>query len=167
MTPDGERPPATFASAMRAVLTLPVLVGVVVPLLVAWIDPASGFMPWGLLLVLGGVAIVIATVRDFYVVGKGTLAPWDPPRQLVTTGLFAHCRNPMYVGVLLVLAGWSLTFWSWRVAGYAALVALAFHARVLFHEERWAARTFPDTWPAYRDRVPRWIPRIWHNARHG
>lgn len=153
--------PATAVDAIRAVLTLPAIIGVAVPIGVAQLDPWRAATLWpGLALVVLGWAIVFSTVRDFYRHGRGTLAPWDPPRHLVTVGLFARCRNPMYVGVVTNVAGWAVLFSSPIVGAYAALLPLGFHIRVLLHEEPWAARTFPDAWPRYVENVPRWLPRL-------
>jgi protein-S-isoprenylcysteine O-methyltransferase Ste14 len=99
-------------------------------------------------------------VRDFYVSGKGTLAPWDPPARLVIVGLYRYTRNPMYVSVLLFVGGWSAVAASPVLACYAAVVAVAFHLRVLLHEEPWLAKNFGPEWSAYSARVPRWIPRF-------
>jgi protein-S-isoprenylcysteine O-methyltransferase Ste14 len=96
-------------------------------------------------------------VRDFYVAGKGTLAPWDPPRHLVVAGLYRYTRNPMYVAVTLLLIGWAWTFAASGLLFYAAGVALAFHLRVVFGEEPWLARTHGDAWRDYAARVPRWF----------
>ena len=66
--------------------------------------------PLGLLPLLLGCAGLLWCVRDFYVFGKGTLAPWSPPERLVTAGLYRYSRNPMYVAVLLILLGWAASF---------------------------------------------------------
>ncbi len=63
----------------------------------------------------------------------------------------------MYVGVLLVTAGWAVGFRSWTLAGYTGALLIAFHLRVLLHEEPWLARTFGAEWATYRARVPRWL----------
>jgi protein-S-isoprenylcysteine O-methyltransferase Ste14 len=122
------------------------------------------FWPGAALLVVG-VAVVLWCVRDFYVQGRGTLAPWDPPRSLVTTGLYRYTRNPMYVGILIALAGWAVLFTSPFLAGYAAVMAIVFHLRVLMYEERRLRRQFPEDWAAYSATVPRWLPitpqRFW------
>lgn len=153
--------PTTFGAAMRAVMMLPATVSGAIPLGLALMDPwAGGWFAWGLPVLALGVLIVAWTVRDFYRIGRGTLAPWDPPRHLVVVGLFARCRNPMYVGVLTTIVGWAVSFRSPGVLGYGLLVGIAFHTRVLVHEEPWAARTFPEDWPAYRENVPRWLPRL-------
>lgn len=112
---------------------------------------AAGALPLAL-----GFALLLWCVRDFYVSGKGTLAPWSPPRHLVTTGLYGYTRNPMYVAVTLMLAGWALLFWSRWLAAYAAIVAIAFQLRVVFGEEPWLERTHGEQWREYAARVPRW-----------
>ena len=89
--------------------------------------------------------------------GRGTLAPWDPPRQLVTSGPYRVSRNPMYLGVGVILAAWC-TLWSSRtLIIYTVLFMIGFHVRVLLVEEPWARRQFGAEWDAYRARVPRWV----------
>ncbi|GLC23538.1 methyltransferase family protein [Roseisolibacter agri] len=106
-----------------------------------------------------GWGVLLWCVRDFVRRGRGTPAPYDPPAQLVTGGLYEHVRNPMYVGVLLATAGWALWCWSTRVLAYWACVAVAFHTVVTLFEEPALARTFGASYDGYRSRVPRWIPR--------
>jgi len=108
---------------------------------------------------IAGVVVLLWCVRDFYVAGKGTLAPWDPPQHLVRVGLYRYSRNPMYVGVLLILLGWTTGFRTRGLVVYTTVVAILFHLRVLLHEEPWLARTFPNEWLTYKSRVPRWLGR--------
>jgi protein-S-isoprenylcysteine O-methyltransferase Ste14 len=96
-------------------------------------------------------------VRDFYVVGRGTLAPWEPPRRLVVVGLYRYSRNPMYLAVLLTLAGWSLAYHAAELWAYTAALAVAFHLRVVLAEEPYLARTHGERWGEYRAAVPRWL----------
>lgn len=63
----------------------------------------------------------------------------------------------MYVAVLLILSGWAIGFRSWRLALYAVVVLVAFHLRIVLHEEPWLARAFGDTWTQYRQRISRWL----------
>jgi protein-S-isoprenylcysteine O-methyltransferase Ste14 len=107
-----------------------------------------------------GVMALLWCVRDFYVAGKGTLAPWDPPKHLVIVGLYRFTRNPMYVGVLLLLAGWDLLAASPWLAGYTVILALAFHLRVVLYEEPTLAQKFGGEWERYAAAVPRWLPSL-------
>jgi protein-S-isoprenylcysteine O-methyltransferase Ste14 len=117
----------------------------------AFVEPAA-VIPLG-----AGVGLLLSCVREFYVAGRGTLAPWAPPVRLVTSGPYRFSRNPMYVAVLLVLSGWAWGFRSMRLVVYAAAVTLAFHLRVLLHEEPFLNRTHGAVWLRYRARVPRWL----------
>lgn len=144
--------------ALAAFLLLPGLVAFAAPLILAWPRVRSGpFHFISLVLLIPGIALLLWCVRDFFVTGKGTLAPWDPPRLLVSSGLYRFSRNPMYVGVILILFGWAIAFGSWGLALYALIVMLAFHLRVLFNEEPYLARTHGRRWDDYRARVPRWV----------
>lgn len=147
-----------FWRALIAFLALPGVVAFAVPLwLLAPRPLLQSFDPLGLIPLISGVILLLWCVRDFYVAGRGTLAPWDPPRELVVVGLYRFSRNPMYVAVLLVLIGWAVGYRSPSLGIYAFAVALAFHLRVVFGEEPWLAKTHGEKWIRYTERVPRWI----------
>jgi len=110
-------------------------------------------------LALVGLAIYFWCLWDFAVAGRGTPAPIDPPKHLVVRGLYRYVRNPIYVGVLLVVAGWAVAFRSSAVLEYGVAVALAFHLFVMLVEEPLLRRRFGATYEAYRRAVPRWLPR--------
>lgn len=101
--------------------------------------------------------LLLWCVRDFYVVGKGTLGPWDPPRNLVVTGLYRYSRNPMYIAVLLILIGWAMLYRMQNLWVYAAVVAVMFHVRVVFFEERYLAKTHGEAFTRYKAKVHRWV----------
>jgi protein-S-isoprenylcysteine O-methyltransferase Ste14 len=145
--------------AIIAFLALPGVVAFAVPLLGLRPDERVSFAPVGIPVLLIGCAVLGWCVRDFFVSGRGTLAPWDPPRRLVRNGLYRYSRNPMYVGVLLITTGWAIGFGSWTIAGYTVVLLAGFHLRVLLHEEPWLARTFGAEWTKYRAQVPRWLVR--------
>src|SRR5215475_4021375 len=99
-----------FFRALLAFLILPGAFGILLPWLLVDSDQrrmGGTWLGWPILFV--GVCILLWCVRDFYVAGKGTLAPWDPPKELVIVGLYRFVRNPMYIGVLGCVAGWSGT----------------------------------------------------------
>ena len=120
--------------------------------------PATGVFRsvYGLALVVIGGGILLASVISFYRRGRGTLAPWDPPKHLVVGDLYRFNRNPMYVGVTLVNLGWALCTGNPWNYGYAILVPILFHLRVVLYEEKEMERLFGREWEAYRDAVPRW-----------
>ena len=144
--------------AVFAFLVLPGIVAFVAPLTIVSDQlPLLRLRPLGTLVLLPGVMILVWCVVEFYVSGRGTLAPWAPPQHLVVAGPYKFSRNPMYVGVVLILIGWAAFFWSLPLIIYAAIVLLAFHVRVIVGEEPWLARTFGVGWESYRSRVPRWL----------
>jgi protein-S-isoprenylcysteine O-methyltransferase Ste14 len=149
---------ALLGRAALAFVALPGVVAFLVPwlLLVGRLADRS-FNLLGLVPVTIGSVLLLWCVGAFYCQGGGTLAPWDPPRALVTTGVYGLSRNPMYVAVVLVLWGWALGFWSPPLAVYAVVVMIGFHLRVVFGEEPWLARTHGAAWITYKEHVPRWI----------
>jgi len=65
---------------------------------------------------------------DFASFGRGTPAPIDPPKKLVTQGLYSYSRNPMYVGVLTLIFGWAVLYRRRGVVVYALVVAVCFYS---------------------------------------
>ena len=148
-----------FLRALFAFLALPGVVAFAIPI---WLIRTSHLelrYPWSLALVACGCSGLLWCVRDFYVFGKGTLAPWSPPQHLVTSGLYRYSRNPMYVSVTLILVGWAAAFYAERgvLGAYALIVAVAFYVRVVLFEEPWLQRRHGAEWTAYARRVRRWL----------
>jgi protein-S-isoprenylcysteine O-methyltransferase Ste14 len=154
-----------FARALLAFLVLPGVFAFVVPWWIVGNDPGrgNGWPIVGIPIALVGFGTLLWCVRDFYVAGKGTLAPWDPPRRLVVVGLYRYMRNPMYVGVLTLVLGWSIAAGSSRLAWYCAALAVGFHLRVILYEEPRLAELFGEETARYRAAVPRWLPRFWNH----
>lgn len=112
------------------------------------------FPLWGI-----GGAILLWSFWNFLVQGRGTPAPVDPPKELVATGFYRYVRNPMYVGVLLILIAHFLWFnFIWLIV-YAAVAFLIVHLFVTLYEEPTLRRKFGAAYEEYFQRVPRWIPR--------
>jgi protein-S-isoprenylcysteine O-methyltransferase Ste14 len=114
----------------------------------------------GLIPILLGAAIYLWCARDFIVIGRGTPAPMDPPRELVVRRLYRFVRNPMYIGVLLVMLGEATLFWSVSLVVYIAVFVLFFHLFVVLYEEPTLRRKFGTAYEQYLRTVPRWVPRI-------
>ena len=113
----------------------------------------------GLAATSAGAALAVWCVLTFALVGKGTPAPFDPPRRLVVRGPYVYVRNPMYLGAVLALAGAALFYRSLTVALYAGVFLLATHAFVLAYEEPTLRATFGADYERYCSRVRRWWPR--------
>jgi protein-S-isoprenylcysteine O-methyltransferase Ste14/pimeloyl-ACP methyl ester carboxylesterase len=146
--------------SIAAFLALPGVVAIAVPVLIARALPGGITVhPLGLLPLAAGLGLLLWCVRDFYASGQGTLAPWDPPRRLVSTGLYRVSRNPMYLAVCLTVVGWAGVFGRWELLVYAVALLAAFHLRVLYREEPWLDERHPTEWIRYSARVPRWLFR--------
>lgn len=128
--------------------------GIVRPVAIEWPQIAGT--------ILGGAGAVVALwcVSTFILIGKGTPAPFDPPRCLVIRGPYRFVRNPMYMGAGLALAGAALFFKSAPLLAYVCGFLLVAHLFVMVYEEPALRRTFGTDYEAYCKRVGRWSPRV-------
>jgi len=126
------------------------------------VPPFGPLQAVGIVLMAAGGAVLLLCVYEFAVTGRATPAPIDAPRVLVVQGLYRYVRNPMYVGVLTALGGWSLLFASRDLALYGLAVWLGFHLFVMLYEEPVLHAKFGDQYAHYRANVSRWLPgRAW------
>jgi protein-S-isoprenylcysteine O-methyltransferase Ste14 len=108
-----------------------------------------------------GVAIYLYTAFwSFAAIGGGTPAPIAPTKILVVQGLHRFVRNPMYIGVGLVIGGQAWLFHSLALAVYVAFMLLAAHLFVLFYEEPTLRKRYGEEYVRYCASVPRWIPKF-------
>ena len=118
--------------------------------------------PAALILMTIGGLIMVKCVWDFAWTGRGTPAPFDPPRRLVVTGLYRFVRNPMYVGMGILLVGEALLLpmilrpMLWMVLTLWIAVTLF----ILVYEEPTLRHSFGDDYIEYCRHVRRWIPRL-------
>ena len=139
----------------------------------------AGFIPWrvfgvrevaldlthpsmviALAIIATGAAILGVTVWEFAHHGRGTLSPADPPRTLVVRGLYRYVRNPMYLGVTLVLLGEALLVGRAGLVLYWAAWFTAVNLFVMAYEEPYLRAQFGESYERYTREVGRWIPRI-------
>jgi len=106
-----------------------------------------------------GLTLACATIWHFATVGRGTLAPWDPPRRLVVVGVYRHVRNPMISGVILILLGEALALRSLGVLEWAVTFFAINATYIPLVEERGLLRRFGEDYQVYRRHVRRWVPR--------
>ena len=133
-----------------------------IPWLIAGARAPTSGMPLVVALALFGVggAVYAWCVWDFASFGRGTPAPIDAPKKLVIRGLYRFTRNPMYVGVLTVVAAWAVLFQAASLIVYAVAVATMFQLFILVYEEPHLEGLFGDDYRAYRSEVGRWLPRL-------
>lgn len=112
----------------------------------------------GMAIGASGVILALWCIATFILIGRGTPAPFDPPRRLVVVGPYRLVRNPMYIGAALALGGAALYYQSWALLGYCAAFALATHLFVVTYEEPTLRATFGDPYVRYCQRVRRWWP---------
>jgi len=113
----------------------------------------------GMIITLMGAVIALWCAFTFVFIGKGTPAPFDPPRKLVIRGPYRFVRNPMYIDAGMTLAGAALYYESLSIFFYACLFFLVTHLFVVLYEELTLRRTFGDEYDAYFRRVRRWLPK--------
>lgn len=111
----------------------------------------------GIIVFAGGFVIMLTCIVSFAVQGRGTLSPVDPTKKLVVAGLYKYSRNPMYVGVIMMLIGEAFFFQSLALWMYSFLILVAFHIFIVFVEEPRLKRDFKEEYDKYCDKVGRWF----------
>lgn len=151
----------------RALVYATIFVGVVLVFVPAEILSAAGVtrpstagaaQVAGTIVVVSGLGLVLWCVLTFAIVGKGTPAPFDPPRNLVVSGPYGVVRNPMYIGAGLALVGASLYYGSSGLWVFTAGFFLVVHLFILFYEEPTLRRMFGEEYETYTRRVGRYWP---------
>jgi protein-S-isoprenylcysteine O-methyltransferase Ste14 len=155
---------------MRSIALLPGTVAVVVPAILIAADGTDVGLGWTLPLpllpILAGAALILAglrlwwqTIRLFVEVGRGTLAPWDPPRRFVVRGPYRRLRNPMISSLGSILLGEAALLGSRSILVFFAGFAVVNAIYIPLIEEPGLRRRFGSDYARYRRAVPRWIPR--------
>lgn len=110
--------------------------------------PSPAAIAWSLALVVPGLWL------------RGYAAGYvKKNRELTQTGPYGHVRNPLYLGSILIAAGFALALLNWTVAIALAIMFPLIYVPVIASEERFLRATFPD-FEDYCRRVPRLIPRL-------
>jgi protein-S-isoprenylcysteine O-methyltransferase Ste14 len=153
--------------ALRSLLYTIIIPGTVTVLIPYLVVSGSGERvppQWGLLQVLGlmfaivGATILLRCIWEFMVTGRGTLAPVDPPTQLVVRGLYRYVRNPMYLGAFTLLLGEAAFFESFLLLLYAVAWFMIINLIVMLYEEPVLQRRFGESYERYTRSVHRWLP---------
>jgi protein-S-isoprenylcysteine O-methyltransferase Ste14 len=153
-----------------AVAVLPLTVAALIPL---WLADREGMtssigssvpdlllQAGGLVALSLGLTLFLASVWRFVSQGRGTLAPWDPPRDLVVQGPYRHVRNPMISGVVMVLFGEAGVLLSLPHLAWASIVLGINTLYIPLIEEPWLHERFGEEYRVYCRHVPRLVPRL-------
>ncbi|MFQ5656753.1 MAG: methyltransferase family protein [Candidatus Methylomirabilales bacterium] len=120
-----------------------------------------GSFRWlGLVPICLGALLGVWSCAIFVSRGDGTSAPWDPPRRFVIAGPYQYVRNPMMLGAFAVLFGEAVVAESLGILLYLCLAVAVTSWYVVAIEERGLEIRFGDTYRVYKERIPRWLPRL-------
>lgn len=156
-----------ISSAVLFLLFFPV-VFIVVPGALARLNTQLGLpqysypLTFALGVFLAAIAIMVI-LQGFILlvtIGQGTPAPTNPPRKLVTSGLYQHTRNPVLLAYILFLLAEFLIFGYLLLLVYAVAAAAGFHLYIVLWEEGELRRRFGEDYLVYKRSVPRWLPRF-------
>jgi protein-S-isoprenylcysteine O-methyltransferase Ste14 len=121
-------------------------------------------MPLGLFIFPFALVLLIECWRLFLIVGKGTPSPVAPSENLVTEGPYKYTRNPMVIGLFLVLISLGLIL---RSPSFFVFLLLLLPLGILFiklYEEKDLERRFGEAYIAYKAKTPFLIPTVRCNA---
>jgi len=160
----------TAKRLLRSFVVLPGIALLLIPVLIIWLTRGSGWTSslakpdqaqfWlGLLVGILGSWLALASVSTMLRYGEGTPAPWDPTRRLVLHGPYRYVRNPMMIGVMLILLAEALLLQSPGIAIWFAVFLLLNGFYLPRVEEKGLEQRFGEDYRQYKANVPRWIPR--------
>ncbi|KAA3634378.1 MAG: isoprenylcysteine carboxylmethyltransferase family protein [Calditrichaeota bacterium] len=160
----------TLFKQIRAIFALPFNVLITIPtilyfylnndLIIQTLPLAGNLIRYSLavLFFLFGLFLAMTTILAFHKIGKGTLAPWDPPEKLVVVGMYRYVRNPMLTGIMFLLTSETLFLFTisqlcWTLFFISAAVII-----MPLYEEKKLIERFGKEYIRYKSQVPRWIP---------
>jgi protein-S-isoprenylcysteine O-methyltransferase Ste14 len=144
---------------LLAVLALPFVAVVVVPLLIADAELAAApLAALGAVLIPCGLALFVWTVTLFARIGRGTLAPWDPTKRLVVAGPYRYVRNPMITAVGTILLGEAALLGSVPILVWVGVFFAVNSAWFVLVEEPKLRERFGEEYAEYARATPRWLP---------
>ena len=142
----------------------PGIVAILIPFWLSGISEKTVFVQlfvWyhflGLSIFVVGLVLMFICIASFAIRGQGTLSPADPTKKLVISGLYKFSRNPMYIGVTMMLIGESIFFQSYILGVYSLIIFTAFNIFIVFFEEPRLQDDFGSEYNEYTKKVRRWF----------
>ncbi len=158
-------------SLIKGIIILPVTVALFIPMFLLYVN--SVFVGEKISISLNvfvlsisfcffviGFYLAVVTTFLFFKVGKGTPAPWDPPKNFVVEGPYRYVRNPMILGMYCILLGEAVLFWSLSLFFWVFIFFIANAVYIPSVEEKALLRRFGNDYTVYMNHVRRWIPRL-------
>ena len=152
-----------FALPVSVLIIVPALLVSLFPFVILWrfqFSAAISLLIAGISLIGIGFVLLYSTIALFIKDGEGTIAPWNPTRKLIINGFYSHVRNPLHIGVFLILIGESMLVGSLPIAVWTLLFIAGNLIYIPLIEEQKLAERFGDGYLIYKRNVPRWIPRL-------
>ncbi len=154
----------------KTILILPFNVIVVIPFFILYFSNYHYHIPDGVFIVIGCIILIAGlflagwTMMLFNNIGFGTPAPWNPPKNLVIEGPYCYVRNPMIIGVLLILLAEFFLLHAVQILWWVIIFFVINTIYFRVFEEKQLENNFGDDYRRYRQNVPMWIPRFtpWH-----
>ena len=113
----------------------------------------------GLLISFTGQALRALVIGLVYITRGGqNRQVWA--NSLVDGGMFAHSRNPLYAGNLLIILGLAIVHNGWAMYLVAVPLFVLFYTAIVIAEEEYLHARFGDAYAQYRRQVPRWLPSL-------
>lgn len=107
-----------------------------------------------------GLILLFSTIFLFISKGRGTIGPWFPTQELITSGIYSYVRNPMITGVFFVLVGENIFFGSFPLLVYSFGFFLVNLVYIPLIEEPKLEKKFGKQYLIYKEKTPRWIPFV-------
>jgi protein-S-isoprenylcysteine O-methyltransferase Ste14 len=114
----------------------------------------------GVIIGLGGLFLLVISVRFIIVYANTTVMPWVPSESLVVRGPYRYLRNPMILGVVLVMVSEGLIFGSTGILALALVFFVGNSIYFIFSEEPKLEERFGKPYREYKANVHRWWPRL-------
>ena len=155
----------TGCRATLQVLTFALLAGVLLPALIVSLTTSGPIvLDTGPAMLLPQLTMLVAlpglsAVQEFVERGRGTPIPFDPPKRLVTSGVYAYVANPMQLSMTLCYLAVAMMLHSWWVALAAAMSVIYSEGIARWDEDHDLVAGAGRAWPEYRRAVRRWLPR--------
>lgn len=142
---------------------------VVIPLVLVWLN---SYLEWqqfsnASLQSLGAFSVITGVLLGVYAVGLfarhgdgGSPLPFDPPKQLVTVGVYKYIRNPMFTASAMVWFGEYLFFGSILLLPYALAWVLFNHIHLVLQDEKWLEQRYGKKYQEYVKTTTRYIPNL-------